>query len=118
MFDLKRPCMNCPFRKGKGEMFSLSEDRLDEIFSSTSFQCHKTVDYGSDVPGQGDGPQQCAGVMAILAKEKKPNQIMQVAERMGVLHLDALDPANEAYVSINQTKKAHNGKIQLMKDVK
>jgi len=111
MFDLKRPCTNCPFRKGKGELFSLPEPRLDEIFSSTAFQCHKTVDYKSDEPGQRDRPQQCAGVMAILAKEGRPNQIMQVAERLGILRFDDIDPENEAYTSIEQAKNAHSGKF-------
>jgi len=102
MFDLKRPCTNCPFRKGKGELFSLPEPRLDEIFSATAFQCHKT---------HGNRPQQCAGVMAILAKEGRPNQIMQVAKRIDNLHFDDIDPENEAHMSIKQAKNAHSGKF-------
>lgn len=109
MFDLKRPCTNCPFKKGVGEMFLLSESTLDGILSGPSFQCHKTIDYNTDSLERGDKPQQCAGVMAILAKEGRPNQIMQVARRLGALDFDKLDPEGEAYGSIDEAREVHYG---------
>jgi hypothetical protein len=108
MFDLTRPCKNCPFRKGQGELFELR--RLDEIFKQDAFQCHETVDYSNfDDPRkrQGDKPQQCAGLMAVLAREGKPNTIMQVAERLGHLDLTKLDPRGEAYDSFADAYEAH-----------
>lgn len=113
MFDLVRPCVNCPFRKGQGEFFAMHRDRLREILNGVAFQCHKTVDYnhendeGETVPTSGDRPQQCAGLMAVLHRSGRPNQIMQVAERLGELDPSKLDPKNEAYASIDEAWKAH-----------
>jgi hypothetical protein len=110
MFDLKRPCKNCPFRKGVGETFQLSPARLREIKHGPAFQCHKTVDYSEwDDPEKraGDRPQQCAGLMAVLAREGATNTIMQVAERFGHLDLRTLDPNNEAYETWASVLEAH-----------
>jgi hypothetical protein len=107
MFDLKRPCSNCPFRKGQGELFALSRLRLDEIKNATAFQCHKTVDYSDDgEPLPPSRPQQCAGLMAVLTRENAPNSIMQVAGRCGV-DLKGLDPGNEAYDTWTDVLRAH-----------
>ncbi len=110
MFDLKRPCVTCPFRKGQGETFNLHLARLREIAKASAFQCHKTVNYDDDGrPFQGDKPQQCAGLMAVLHRSGKPNQIMQVAERFGSLDPDQLDPRGEAYDNLDDAFKAHRG---------
>lgn len=112
MFKLKRPCSNCPFKKGQGELFALTQTRLTGIFESDAFQCHKTVQYGEDDAGNeinapGDRPQQCAGLMAVLRNSGKPNTIMQVASRLGWLDFKSLDPDNEAYASIKDARDAH-----------
>lgn len=112
MFDLKRPCVNCPFRKGVGETFNLRADRLDQIFEAPAFQCHKTVIYDEDEDGEsftspGEKPQQCAGLMAVLHRSNHHNQIMQVAERLGHLDPTTIDPAGEAYDSIESARAAH-----------
>ena len=101
MFDLKRPCVTCPFRIG--QTFSFASDRLEEIRRAVAFQCHKTVDYeqwDDAQRRQGDRPQQCAGLMAILHRINEPNQIMQVAERLGYLDPALLDPNGEAYAKL------------------
>lgn len=115
MFDLKRPCTSCPFRRGQGELFRLNKDRLSEIVGAPAFQCHKTVDYtgddedddGNPISRAGDRPQQCAGLMALLRNVGIPNQIMQVAERLGALDPAELDPRNEAYSSFEEAMRAH-----------
>lgn len=113
MFDLKRPCVTCPFRKGQGSRFQLSPDRLAEIRAAVAFQCHKTVDYDADEGDRagraGDRPQQCAGLMTILHREGDPNQIMQVAERLGALDPTRLDPSSEVYASWEVACAAHQG---------
>lgn len=109
MFDLTRPCVTCPFRKGQGHLFGLSPERLAGIHDGPAFQCHKTVDYSEDDPATGDRPQQCAGLMTVLHRSGEPNQIMQVASRLGCLDLDALDPAGEAYESWEDATAAHAG---------
>ena len=110
MFDLKRPCVNCPFRKGVGETFRMPRRRLTEIVGATAFQCHKTVDYSGDEPGPGDRPQQCAGLMTVLHRAGCPNQMMQVAQRLGFLDPDQFDPKEEAYASLDEMFEAHGGK--------
>ncbi|MEJ7831358.1 MAG: hypothetical protein WKF79_00450 [Nocardioides sp.] len=110
MFDLRRPCSTCPFRKGQGSLFALTEERIAGIIAGTAFQCHKTVDYAhfdDDEARAGDRPQQCAGLMAVLHRSDQPNQIMQVASRLGALDLDALDPDGTAYSSLQVARKAH-----------
>lgn len=84
MFDLKRPCKDCPFRRSRAGAYRLKPERLEEIRTATAFQCHKTADYsaGDDEGRSGDKPQQCAGLMAVLHAQKTPNQIMQVAQRL------------------------------------
>lgn len=85
--------------------------RLEEIFEASAFQCHKTVDYDEyddDHLRQGDHPQQCVGLMTVLHRENRPNQIMQVADRFGELNADELDPDNEAYSSFEEVFKAHH----------
>jgi hypothetical protein len=109
MFDLKRPCVTCPFRKGQGELFQLDAERLEEIKTATAFQCHKTVQYkyfNDSRKRQGDKPQQCAGLMAVLIKEKHHNAIMRVAGLFGK-DLTGIDPEGEAYESWKDVLEAH-----------
>lgn len=110
MFDLKRPCANCPFRKGQGSLFSLNPERLAGVLDGPAFQCHKTVDYLKETPRPGERPQQCAGLMAVLHRSDRPNQIMQVASRLGALDLDTLDPDGVAYSSWDEAVAAHGGR--------
>lgn len=108
MFKLTRPCADCPFRKGYGETFGLRPARLVEIKNAPAFQCHKTVDYDETWRGSpGDRPQQCAGLMAVLHRENKPNQMMQVAERLEHFDPSKLDPDHEAYETWADVEKAH-----------
>jgi hypothetical protein len=110
MFRLKRPCANCPFRRTQGKLFGLGRERVEEIVEAIAFQCHKTVDYeveDDEPPKPGDKPQQCAGLMAVLHREGRPNQIMQIAIRLGHLNPVELDPDNEAYASIAEALEDH-----------
>src|SRR3546814_5505772 len=111
MFKLKRACVSCPFRKDRGALFMLHPERLKEIKEASAFQCHKTIDYDETddegCAGSGDRPQQCAGLMTVLHREGKPNQIMQVAERFGALDPSALEPDDDVYASWDDVVKGH-----------
>jgi hypothetical protein len=115
MFRLKRPCVNCPFRKGQGELFQLPAGRLTEIFEAGAFPCHKTVDYdededtGEEIHSM-EQAQQCAGLMALLWREGRPNQIMRVAMRIEDLEPDDLDPDGKAYATFAEAREAHGSK--------
>lgn len=91
MFDLKKPCKDCPFIKDGTMIRSLGEGRMDEIKESLlndlSFPCHKTVDYEH---GSREKEQHCAGAMIWLYKQDRPNQIMRIAERLGHLSCEQL----------------------------
>jgi hypothetical protein len=91
-FDLTTPCSNCPFRSDRP--FPLKAERVRQILGgdrgrqwwpSPSFTCHKTVDYSAGVEGRirVEG-QHCAGVLIILTREERPNDCMQIAERLGL----------------------------------
>lgn len=95
-FDLKRPCSNCPFRHDVAPY--IRPERAQEIGSALlqgkSFACHKTVAYdedGNHVQRREHLEQHCAGAMIVLAYMERPNQLMQVASRIGVLDLSSLD---------------------------
>jgi len=118
-FDLTRPCGNCPFRSDI--RFGLSPERVREILGGSrrgkattwwpaaSFPCHKTIEYGEDDDDKTTIPptaQQCAGVMWILRKENRPNDAMQLAERLGLWNPESLDPTAPFYQS---TKAAIEG---------
>lgn len=113
MFDLVHPCVNCPFRKGQGSLYAMGESRIREIARAPAFQCHKTVDYehfDDDEARQGDRPQQCAGLIAVLHRDGEDNQITQVAERLLGYDPGRVDPRGEAYGSLAEAIDAHEGR--------
>ncbi|URJ76316.1 hypothetical protein MF621_004022 (plasmid) [Bacillus velezensis] len=81
-FDLKTPCKDCPFIKGSRTNISLPHERIEEIVNDIrddkSFICHKTLEL------QKSDQQHCGGAMIFLEREERPNQIMRIAERIGV----------------------------------
>lgn len=102
MFDHKKPCNNCPFRRSQAKKYNLGKERITEIVNATAFECHKTT----GVAASKKPPQQCAGLMALLHSANKPNQIMQVAQR-----LTNYDPATidktDTYATIEEAIKDH-----------
>ena len=111
MFALKRPCNNCPFSKWNALKYQLGETRVRGIIAGSAFPCHKTVDY--DLSEDADetvfktcGPQQCAGLMSTLQKAGKPNQIMQVAQRLSYARFDDID-GSDTFDTIADLINAH-----------
>lgn len=85
---MPRPCPHCPFRTDVEGY--LRAERAQEIANSLrwgqSFPCHETVDYDSGEEGEGIvtlDTRHCAGAALVLENEGCPNQLMQVAERLG-----------------------------------
>lgn len=93
-FDLKKPCADCPFRSDK--LFQLRPDRVKEIVNGDSFPCHKTVDYSEGTPDTSK-EQECAGLMIMLEHMEQPNQMMRIAERLGVYDRTKLDMDSPVY---------------------
>lgn len=88
MLDRKIPCKTCPFRTTKSGLRGLGTERAEEIAESLSrgesFTCH------SDLDKPAKRRNQCVGAMLILDKLKQPNQIMQVAGRLGMFNVTEL----------------------------
>lgn len=81
-FDLKTPCKDCPFIVGSSTNITLAEGRLDgiveDIRADQTFTCHKSLELPADKQ------QHCAGALIFLEREENPNQMMRIAERIGV----------------------------------
>lgn len=91
---MTKPCKNCPFRTDSLEGW-LGNNRASEISNSLTvedktFPCHKTVDYDSQDDDEAfsgvltNETQHCAGALIMLEKMNKPNQMMRIAERLGL----------------------------------
>ena len=87
MFDLKRPCKDCPFRADVKPY--IRKARAVEIgkalLNDKTFTCHKHL------PRDGKKEQHCAGALIFLEAQNKPNQLMRVAERLGTYDRRKLD---------------------------
>ena len=111
-FDLKRPCAECPFRCDIRPY--LTAERAREIISAIvpgqqTFACHKTVDYEQDSDGVVDNDSQhCAGALILLEKIERPNQMMRIAERLGLYDRRALDMTAPIFDNTFQFVKANS----------
>jgi hypothetical protein len=97
-FNLKRPCAKCPFRTDIGPY--LSSERADDILRAITdgdgtFACHETTEHNEDGDHMMSAKEQhCAGALILLEKMEQPNQMMRIAEGLGMydrtkLHMDS-----------------------------
>jgi hypothetical protein len=117
-FDLRKPCVQCPFRPG-GVL--LNGPRAQEIadavtIGDVTFTCHKTIsgehlelDDGEERYNPGRGDQMCAGAIALIRKTGAANQMLQIAERLGLCDPNRLSPEAEGmiYESVEAMVEAH-----------
>lgn len=83
-YDLTTPCDECPYLKKLKRGFTIA--RLRSLAGEGSFHCHKT---GSQDEESGDfipteNSQHCAGMLIFFEKRNSPNQMMRIAERIGM----------------------------------
>jgi hypothetical protein len=92
MFEVKRPCKDCPFVKGSSTNRSLPPERLESIAHEVThgghFFCHKTIDYSEERDnGENFKPKEkehlCAGSILYMQREGKDTDFLQIMERMG-----------------------------------
>lgn len=113
-FEMTKPCKNCPFRTDSLKGW-LGKNRAKEIAFAIiqqqgTFPCHKTVDYDSDEEGEGvanGDSQHCAGAMIMLEHMEKPNQMMRIAERIGLYDMRKLDMKSPVFKNDKQFIKHH-----------
>jgi hypothetical protein len=105
LFNLKKPCADCPFRK-EGAIF-LSPGRLEGIIEQlvnddwTTFHCHKTVHNtrtGGDWSEEGEytcsgQESMCAGAAIYLEKLGCPTVAMRLGHMTGAYNPELLKPA-------------------------
>lgn len=110
-FSLTAPCKDCPFRTDI--KFYLRADRVKEICEGIttgdlSFHCHKTTrhdEYGETVPHQKE--MHCAGAMIMLEHMNRPNQMMRIAERLGLYNRRNLKMDSPVYKSAQKMIRAY-----------
>jgi hypothetical protein len=117
-YAMKTPCKNCPFRSDK--VFPLHPGRVESILDGIThgdqtFSCHKTTshddedceDYAeSDTHIPTSDEQHCAGAMILLEKLEQPNQMMRIAERVGLYDRTKLDMEAPVYDSLEDMQDA------------
>lgn len=96
MFDRDKPCKTCPFRIDKNGLRHLGTERAEEIVEAVvdrqqTFTCHDDID-----KPQRDR-QHCVGVMLMLEKIDRPNQMMRIAERLGKYDRTKLMGADQVF---------------------
>ena len=86
---MTKPCKDCPFRLGSSTNTTLAEGRIegivDDLRNEYTFTCHKTL----DKPKMEQ--EHCAGALIFLEREDRPNQMMRIAERIGIYDRRNLD---------------------------
>jgi len=111
-FDLIRPCAHCPFRSDIKPF--LRQDRAEEIaetlLNDGTFTCHKTVDYDDDDGGHTTADSQhCAGATIVLELIERPNQMMRIAERLGIYDRAKLKMDSPVYQDLDDWIYAQEG---------
>lgn len=99
-FEVTRPCSNCPFLKEGG--IRLSRARAKEIGGMMlsrdggTFPCHKTTVDTEDGEDRMVGSESlhCAGALIFAEKQGFANQMMRIAERLGIYDASKLDKAS------------------------
>lgn len=96
-YRLVRPCAKCPFRTDVEPYIRSSRAReiAENLLRGSDFICHETsVEVPDSEDGEHDrGPdsQFCAGALITLEKQGFANQMMRIAERIGIYDASALD---------------------------
>lgn len=124
--DLRAPCAECPFRSDIRPY--LHPDRARGITDAilrdgVTFTCHKHLNGESDEDKERYTPapddQHCAGAMILLQKMDRPNQIMQVASRLGLWSPDRLKMDAPVFASDDEMVEAmRSGALRVPCDAK
>lgn len=114
-FELRTPCKDCPFRTDVTPY--LTRARVREITDAitegqATFSCHKLNDLvedeetGEEDVVEGERAQHCAGAMIMLERLGRPNQMMRIAERVGLYDRSKLRMDSPVYATPEAMIKA------------
>jgi hypothetical protein len=96
LFNLKKPCDQCPFVKNSMMNKTLSEGRVTDIVEDLlsddkkTFTCHKTIDYNemdenNELVRNPQKEEMCFGSMIFLQKIRRPHVSQRLAYALGIL---------------------------------
>lgn len=81
-YTMTTPCDKCPFLKSMAHGFTIK--RLSE-FANGAFPCHKTAELDDENEYKAEtNSVHCAGALIFCEKRNNPNQMMRIAERLGM----------------------------------
>lgn len=111
-YALRAPCANCPFRSDIDPY--LRPERAQEIAQALieggTFECHKTVDYQNtdeeDTPDTSHA-QHCAGALLTMERGGTVNQMMRIAERLGLYDYERMKDDAPVYAGLDVWVHAH-----------
>lgn len=88
-YTMTQPCDACPFLNTPNMRRGFTLKRLHEFADNGTFPCHKTADESEDEDGcsefiAGAKSVACAGALIFCEKRDRPNQLMRIAERVGM----------------------------------
>lgn len=114
-YSLRTPCAKCPFRTDVEPY--LRTGRAEEIARSLheggEFPCHETTVAAETADGDTtlvEGPRSrfCAGALATMEREGNPNQMLRIAERLGLYDAEKAREARKlVYRSLSDWVLAH-----------
>jgi hypothetical protein len=85
LFEIKKACKDCPFRKGSSTDQTLAPGRVkgivEDLYRDMSFHCHKTLDETNQIHNDS---KFCRGSLLYMEREGVKNQMMQVGFRLGL----------------------------------
>lgn len=111
-FGLTQPCNDCPFRTDVRPYLNRARVREIEhglVEQQQSFPCHKTTVDSKDGEGElmvTSRSEHCAGAMILLEGIAKPNQMMRIAERLGIYDHRKLDMGSPVFNTFESMRKA------------
>lgn len=122
VFDLKRPCANCPFRTD-GAGVALRPRRAAAIIVSIvegceSFSCHKTLARGDEGLEVVATTQLCAGAMILLDAIGQPNTAMQLGQRLGFFDPAYLDAEAPTCRSVEAFLELHGATPAMLEEIR
>lgn len=114
----KVPCKLCPFRRDVP--IYLRRDRRAEIALSLAngetFWCHSTVDYDAEYEDDEEGSTgdttdslECIGAAKALLLNGGSTQSMRIADRLGLVDLDAVEAAPVEVWSLSEWQRLAEG---------
>lgn len=107
-FDLRVPCIDCPFRReggcriGRGHAAAIVDMMLEQG-AGGCFPCHKTTEATGQPPGR---EQHCAGALIFAELRNRRTQAMQIAQRIGWYFPELLSGAADLFGSVEELLEA------------